>query len=90
MRTTQAIKLKEIPESLDQRLRTTQVIKLKTTLEPRTQRLRTTPFIESVKPPSLIQVIPKADANKTPQLIGSKDLSKPEQSKIRTFRVTKS
>lgn len=90
LRTTQAIELKKTLEPFDQRLRTTQVIQLKTILDSRTQRLRTIPSTELLKPPSLIQPIPKVDANKTPQHFGPIDLNKPELSKVKTFRVAKS
>ena len=89
-RTTQVIELKKTPESLDQRLRTTQEIQLKRTLASCAQKLRNVPFRELLKSTSLIQPIPKVDANKTPQLIGPTDLNKPESPNIKAFRVAKS
>ena len=90
LRTTQVIELKKTPEPLNQQLRTTQVIQLKKTLASCAQKLRNVPFRELLKPPSLIQTVPKVDANKTLQLIGPTDLNKPESSNIKTFRVAKS
>jgi len=91
LRTTEVVGLKRTPESLDQRLRTTQTPLLRKTLESCTQRLKATPLnSELLKMPQLIQTTPKVDANKTPQLIGPINLNKPELSKPRTFKVTKS
>jgi hypothetical protein len=91
LRTTEVIELKKTPESLDQRLRTTQTPLLMRTLESCAQRLKATPLnSELLKMPQLIQTTPKVDVNKTPQLIGPVDSNKPELSKPRTFRITKS